>query len=77
MDIANNKKLDSEMNNSSDNMVFAEKSLFGTRLPRPTNIGLHIAIALITLILSLIIAIFYAEHASNLSEGEPLQSSSR
>jgi hypothetical protein len=44
-----------------DQMVTAEKSMFGTRLPRPTGVGRHLIIVVVVFGLALGIAIYFAE----------------
>jgi hypothetical protein len=44
-----------------DQMVTAEKSMFGTRLPRPTGVGRHLIVVVVVFGLALGIAIYFAE----------------
>ncbi|MBM4282801.1 MAG: hypothetical protein FJ137_19305 [Deltaproteobacteria bacterium] len=44
-----------------DQMVAAERSLFGTRLPRPTGVGRHLFVVLVVSALALGLAIYFAE----------------
>lgn len=45
-------------------MVTAERSMFGTRLPRPTGVGRHLVIVLVVFVVALGLAIAFAESAS-------------
>jgi len=42
-------------------MVQAERSMFGTRLPRPTGVGRHLVVVIIVSAVALGIAIYFAE----------------
>ena len=42
-------------------MVTAERSMFGTRLPRPTGVGRHLVIVLVVFAVALGLAIAFAE----------------
>jgi hypothetical protein len=44
-----------------DQMVQAERSLFGTRLPRPTGVGRHLVVVIVVSAIALGIAIYFAE----------------
>jgi hypothetical protein len=44
-----------------DHLVPAERSMFGTRLPRPTGVGRHLVVVLIVSAIALAIAIYFAE----------------
>jgi hypothetical protein len=44
-----------------DQMVQAERSLFGTRLPRPTGVGRHLVVVIVVSAVALGIAIYFAE----------------
>lgn len=44
-----------------DQLVTAESSMFGTRLPRPTGVGRHLFVVLIISAAALAIAIAFAE----------------
>lgn len=44
-----------------DQMVTAERSMFGTRLPRPTGVGRHLIVVALVFGLALGIAIYFAE----------------
>jgi hypothetical protein len=44
-------------------MVTAERSMFGTRLPRPTGVGRHLVVVAVIFALALGIAIYFAERA--------------
>jgi hypothetical protein len=45
----------------SDRMVTPERSVFGTRLPRPTGVGRHLIIVILLSLAALAIAIVFAE----------------
>lgn len=47
-----------------DQLVPAERSMFGTRLPRPTGVGRHLVVVLIVSAVALAIAIYFAESAA-------------
>jgi hypothetical protein len=44
-----------------DQMVPAERSMFGTRLPRPTGVGRHLLVVLVVSAIALGLAIAFAE----------------
>jgi hypothetical protein len=44
-----------------DHLVQAERSMFGTRLPRPTGVGRHLVVVAVVSALALGIAIYFAE----------------
>jgi hypothetical protein len=44
-----------------DQLVQAERSMFGTRLPRPTGVGRHLVVVIIVSAIALGIAIYFAE----------------
>jgi hypothetical protein len=44
-----------------EQMVAAERSLFGTRLPRPTGVGRHLFVVLVVSAVALGLAIYFAE----------------
>ena len=44
-----------------DQMVQAERSMFGTRLPRPTGVGRHLILVIVVSAVALGIAIYFAE----------------
>jgi hypothetical protein len=50
-----------ETNPIYDGLVTAERSVFGTRLPRPTGVGRHLVVVGILSFLALGIAIYFAE----------------
>ncbi|MCC7108021.1 MAG: hypothetical protein IT382_01925 [Deltaproteobacteria bacterium] len=55
-----------------DQMVTAERSMFGTRLPRPTGVGRHLVIVLVVFAVALGLAIVFAESgASDSPQGAP------
>jgi len=41
--------------------IVAEKSVFQTRVPRPTNIGRHVVLVIMSIAISLVLVIIYAE----------------
>ena len=45
-------------------MVTPERSVFGTRAPRPTGVGRHMVIVIGLAILALVVAIVFAERRS-------------
>lgn len=46
---------------SSDQLVTPERSVFGTRVPRPTGVGRHLVVVVILSLFALGIAIGFAE----------------
>jgi hypothetical protein len=44
-----------------DRLVTPERSVFGTRLPRPTGVGRHLVIVIVVSAVALAIAIGFAE----------------
>jgi hypothetical protein len=48
----------------NDQLVPAERSMFGTRLPRPTGVGRHLIVVIIVSAVALGIAIYFAESAA-------------
>jgi len=57
-----------------DQMVQAERSMFGTRLPRPTGVGRHLVLVIVVSAVALGIAIYFAESgtpASAPASGSP------
>jgi hypothetical protein len=44
-----------------DHLVQAERSMFGTRLPRPTGVGRHLVLVAVVSAIALGIAIYFAE----------------
>lgn len=44
-----------------EQMVQAERSMFGTRLPRPTGVGRHLVLVIVVSAIALGIAIYFAE----------------
>jgi hypothetical protein len=48
-----------------DQMVTAERSMFGTRLPRPTGVGRHLIVVIIVSAIALGIAIAFAERSTS------------
>jgi hypothetical protein len=48
-----------------DELVTAERSVFGTRLPRPTGVGRHLFVVIVLSLVALGIAIFFAERGAN------------
>ncbi len=54
-----------EPNALYDGLVTAERSVFGTRLPRPTGVGRHLVVVGFLSLLALGIAIYFAERGSS------------
>jgi hypothetical protein len=50
-----------ELHESGDRLVTAERSMFGTRLPRPTGVGRHLVVVLVIFVVALGLAIAFAE----------------
>lgn len=44
-------------------MVTAERSMFGTRLPRPTGVGRHLVVVIVVAAVALGLAIAFAERS--------------
>ena len=51
-----------------EQMVAAERSMFGTRLPRPTGVGRHLFVVLVVSALALGLAIYFAESGGAASQ---------
>jgi hypothetical protein len=51
----------SQPNPMHDQMVQAERSMFGTRLPRPTGVGRHLVLVIVVSAVALGIAVYFAE----------------
>jgi hypothetical protein len=45
-------------------MVTAERSMFGTRLPRPTGVGRHLIVVLLVSGIALAVVIWFAERSA-------------
>ena len=45
----------------NDHLVHAERSMFGTRLPRPTGVGRHLVVVFVVSAVALGIAVYFAE----------------
>lgn len=45
----------------SDRMVTPERSVFGTRLPRPTGVGRHLLVVIVVSLIALAVAVVFAE----------------
>lgn len=60
-----------EMQESGDQLVPAERSMFGTRLPRPTGVGRHLVVVLVVFVIALGIAIAFAESRGGSDGGAP------
>lgn len=58
-----------EMQESGDQLVPAERSMFGTRLPRPTGVGRHLVVVLVVFVVALGIAIVFAESRGGADAG--------
>lgn len=52
----------------SDRLVTPERSVFGTRLPRPTGVGRHLLVVLLLSLVALGIAILFAERDAEQGE---------
>lgn len=59
---------DLEQSALSDRLVTPERSVFGTRLPRPTGVGRHLLVVLFLSLIALAVAILFAERST---DGEP------
>ncbi len=59
-----------EMQETGDQLVPAERSMFGTRLPRPTGVGRHLVVVLVVFVVALGIAIAFAESRGS-ADGAP------
>jgi hypothetical protein len=46
---------------TDDRMVTPERSVFGTRLPRPTGVGRHLIVVIAFALIALAVAIAFAE----------------
>lgn len=46
---------------TDDRMVTPERSVFGTRLPRPTGVGRHLIVVIAFSLIALAVAIAFAE----------------
>lgn len=55
---------------SADQMVTPERSVFGTRVPRPTGVGRHLVVVVVFSLVALGIAIGFAEGGNGNSNGE-------
>ena len=49
---------------AGENMMTAERSMFGTRLPRPTGVGRHLLVVFVLSAVALVVAIAFAERAA-------------
>ena len=54
-----------------DELVTAEQSMFGTRLPRPTGVGRHLLVVVIIAAVALAIAIAFAERDTGTAPTPP------
>lgn len=45
-------------------MVTAERSMFGTRLPRPTGVGRHLIVVILVSAIALGVVIWFSERAA-------------
>ena len=54
-----------EDDGAADQMVTAERSMFGTRLPRPTGVGRHLIVVILVSAIALGIAIAFAERSTD------------
>lgn len=64
-------KKKAETNAIYDGLVTAERSVFGTRLPRPTGVGRHLVVVGILSFLALGIAIYLAERGASDAPPKP------
>lgn len=48
-----------------DHLVQAERSMFGTRLPRPTGVGRHLVVVIVVSAVALGIAVYFAESGTS------------
>ena len=48
-----------------DRMVTPERSVFGTRIPRPTGVGRHLIVVVGLSLVALVIAIVFAERGTD------------
>ena len=55
----------------SDRMVTPERSVFGTRAPRPTGVGRHLIVVIILSILAIGVAVVFAERDAGPVTEEP------
>jgi hypothetical protein len=60
-----------EPNALYDGLVTAERSVFGTRLPRPTGVGRHLVVVGFLSLLALGIAVYLAERGARAPEATP------
>jgi hypothetical protein len=51
------------MHDKSDELVTPERSLFGTRVPRPIGVGRHLVVVLVVSAVALGLAVLFAERA--------------
>jgi hypothetical protein len=56
---------DPQQHQDPDQMVTAERSMFGTRLPRPTGVGRHLIVVIVVSAIALGIAIAFAERSTD------------
>lgn len=54
-------------------MVTAERSMFGTRLPRPTGVGRHLVVVFVVTAIALAVVIWFAERSAPPSETPDVQ----
>jgi hypothetical protein len=57
-------------NPKRDQFVTPERSVFGTRLPRPTGVGRHLLIVLVVTAVALAVAVAFAEQLDGPSAAE-------
>lgn len=48
---------------ASGHLVTPERSVFGTRLPRPTGVGRHLTVVILMALIALAVAIGFAERS--------------
>lgn len=56
---------------SVDRFVTPERSLFGTRLPRPTGVGRHLIVVVVLSLAALAVAIGFAESRTDAAASDP------
>ena len=58
---------------TDDRMVTPERSVFGTRLPRPTGVGRHLMVVIAFSLVALAVAIAFAERDTSSASDTPAQ----
>lgn len=49
----------------ADRMVTPERSVFGTRLPRPVGVGRHLLVVFVVVVSALFVAVFFSERSGS------------